>query len=362
MNRAPHLRIGAALLAALALNGCIAAAIPVLAGGAVLRSETDGERGFEVADDTAELAVAEPLDNPTVAVGDNPPSIARPSVDEAFADETVADESELIAANSDIVTEASGAAILGSMIPAEPELVAGPTLEPVAPEPETTAEAAAAPSENFDVAFGAPASRDELLETTRPEIAPGGYDSFLAYAVRLETFQPRRNPYPSALLSNPGDLTGERKSCPDGRTPIVLIDLDPADGVFDPAKALTVDRSLAEGIQTLRENGISIAWISGRSADSAGAIRRLLSISGLDLSGEDTLLLMRYVADRKQSRREELAQTGCIIAIAGDTRSDFDELFDYLKETSSAAAVESLIEDGWFLTPLALSQGAIADK
>ena len=32
MNRAPHLRIGAALLAALALNGCIAAALPVLAG------------------------------------------------------------------------------------------------------------------------------------------------------------------------------------------------------------------------------------------------------------------------------------------------------------------------------------------
>ena len=52
--------------------------------------------------------------------------------------------------------------------------------------------------------------------------------------------------------------------------------------------------------------------------------------------------------------REQLAQLSCLIAIAGDTRSDFDELYDYLLDPNDAAPLEPIIGEGWFLIPTPL--------
>jgi hypothetical protein len=42
------------------------------------------------------------------------------------------------------------------------------------------------------------------------------------------------------------------------------------------------------------------------------------------------------------------------MAIAGDTKSDFDELFEYLKDPHAAEPLDELLGAGWFLTPLPL--------
>ena len=65
----------------------------------------------------------------------------------------------------------------------------------------------------------------------------------------------------------------------------------------------------------------------------------------------DILLLMRYPGDRKQTRREDLARRACLLAIAGDEREDFDELYAYLVNPEAALRLENLIGDGWFLVP-----------
>ena len=102
---------------------------------------------------------------------------------------------------------------------------------------------------------------------------------------------------------------------------------------------------------------VEIFWISSLPAVQAGAVRRALGTSGLDPDGKDNLLLMRNADDRKQERRRELAGTHCIVAIAGDTRADFDELYAYLKDRDAAQPLEELVGAGWFLTPLPIEQG-----
>ena len=63
---------------------------------------------------------------------------------------------------------------------------------------------------------------------------------------------------------------------------------------------------------------------------------------------------MRSSEDRKQTRRDQLAEASCLIAIAGDERADFHELFDYLRNPSDADALEPMMGDGWFIIPTPL--------
>ena len=108
---------------------------------------------------------------------------------------------------------------------------------------------------------------------------------------------------------------------------------------------------LSSALAQMRASGVKIAWISGNSQSQVRAIREALNRSGLDLENSDELLLMRYPEDRKQTRREDLAASSCLIAIAGDRRTDFDELFEYLLNPEAAATLDPLIENGWFLIP-----------
>ena len=75
------------------------------------------------------------------------------------------------------------------------------------------------------------------------------------------------------------------------------------------------------------------------------------SVSGLDPTGRDPILLTLGDGDRKQTLREQAAQTACLVAIAGDERRDFDELFGYLRDPTMATNFDSLLGAGWFLVP-----------
>jgi hypothetical protein len=152
------------------------------------------------------------------------------------------------------------------------------------------------------------------------------------------------------MLSDRLSLAPTKAQC-GGVSPTILIDLDPEGGQFDPLTASRPPSGLARGLAQLRLRGVSVAWISSNSVDKLDSINRTLALSGLDINNEDRILLVRNNDDRKQTLREELAQISCLIAIAGDTRSDFDELYDYLKNPSDADSLEPLIGDGWFLIP-----------
>lgn len=204
-------------------------------------------------------------------------------------------------------------------------------VEPIAPPPAAATAEPAAPRSNR--AIGA----------------------FIAYSLRvreqqLALSQDSDSSVRSAILREPSALNGERAECLD-TAPTVLIDLDPAGALFSASTTLPATPQLSEGLETLRAHGVNVAWISGASAAYAGDFRAALSLSALDPASTDTLILMRYPRDRKQTRREALAASSCLIAIAGDERADFDELFDHLKSADAALALERIIDDGWFLIP-----------
>jgi hypothetical protein len=274
---------------------------------------------------------------------------------------------ELAVAPADAATPASGTASK------EPELpAAAPTqfADAFAPPPnsierEPTPELVSAKPAQIALAEPSaplPELAPKLAPTPRAPTVQSGptdfraYDALYSYVESQARRDPVKSPRQSALLAAPGSLSPIRTEC-SIRPPAILVDLDPGDRPFDASITPQANPSLGQILTSFRLQEIEIFWISQQSAISAGAIRKALVASGLDPQGRDGLLLMRNADDRKQARRKELAETHCLLAIGGDTRSDFDELYLYLKEETAAQPLEELIGAGWFLTPLPLTEG-----
>jgi hypothetical protein len=296
------LAVSAALLAATALPGCAAVAIPVLAGGALLGTNIDpGE-----APAPGPRAAAVPA--PTAASSAPATTVQAP-----------------VAQTPSIITPTAVSAP-----PQPPEAAAmAPATPPPAPAPAASATSLATMQlTGFDPAFAAMAS----------------------YAVAALGKAEPGKPLLSALLKDPVALDGQRQLCLAGQQAAVVIDLDPAGGLFAAPANPTIKPEHASALASLRDAGITIAWISDNPITQTGAIRTALEQSGMDPRGEDILVLRSDGEDRKQVLRNSLANNACILAIAGDERPDFDERFRYLRNPAAGAGLEVLIGDGWFLT------------
>ncbi|MGB3470244.1 MAG: hypothetical protein WBA51_05430 [Erythrobacter sp.] len=311
----PAFNVALICAAALSLSGCVAAAIPVLAGGVLVRSQTDGKgtKGSQGSKAQGEVTVAD------AATPEPGPVVAQQTPDKLAAS----------------ANEAS----------------------PMA----KTAKPAASSS-----ATGRFIVEAENAPAVAPGIAGDPFADLVAYAKARDIIDPAlKSPgqeiTASAMLLEPAELNAKRKPCA-GTTPTVLIDLDPKDSVFGPGASIAAPDGAAASLASLRENEIAVAWISGASAAYAGDVRVALKESGLDPSGKDTLLMMRYPGDRKQTRREDLAASSCLIAIAGDERRDFDELFAYLVNPEAALGLELLIGDGWFLVPRLVARHSLTTQ
>ena len=214
---------------------------------------------------------------------------------------------------------------------------------------------------DIDLAEGA---EYEILPTTElpaPDFAApdsaarAAVNDFTAYALARASALKAGETVPTALLDNPADLTPVRRQCGAG-LPSVLVDIDPPGEVASFEPPWLPSRSLANGLAELRANGVAVFWISQNGPARASAMRGALVDSGLDPQGSDGLVLMRFPAERKQARRQDLGDTICLLAIAGGERSDFDELYDYLKQDGSAQPLEPIYGDGWFLIPPPLAK------
>ena len=137
----------------------------------------------------------------------------------------------------------------------------------------------------------------------------------------------------------------------DGKVPAVVIDLDSGPQAFVPGAARAPSPALVDGLARMREAGMAVVWITALPAREVTAVAEALKTSGLDPAGSDPLLLVRNGGDRKQVLREDAARDVCVIAIAGDRKGDFDELFDYLRDQSSGESLDYLLGAGWFIVP-----------
>ena len=310
------------------LGGCVAAvaAIPVLAGGTMasgVGEEGDSappiDEGATLPPPPFERETVAPTEETTETVAVVPPAEDEPAPGLGEPIENVAMDGA--AGDEPLVTD-------------EAELAA-PTIRQAAGD---------SPGASAPPALAAPASAAPAPSALNP------YSAFFNHAIAQAGLDPVDDPRRSAILATPGSLEPVTGDCAI-RAPAVLIDLDPAGETLELDQPVSPNPELAELLAALRLRNVAVFWISGASAAGAGKLRERLLVSGLDPWGRDGLLLMRRAEDRKQIRRRELSEMHCVVAIAGDAKGDFDELFDYLKEPAAAAPLDALIGDGWFLTP-----------
>lgn len=138
-----------------------------------------------------------------------------------------------------------------------------------------------------------------------------------------------------------------------GKPLAVLIDLDDKSiSNWLEADTLYWQQGLPEALSAMRSAKISVIWLSDQPAESSSRIAGILAEAGLAApEADDFLFLDRGGEDRKQVRRWDAARSYCIIAAAGDQRSDFDELYDYLRNPDGAITLEHMFGAGWFVAP-----------
>lgn len=172
--------------------------------------------------------------------------------------------------------------------------------------------------------------------------------AFRDYALAELVKQPGVTKRPSALLSRASQLLSDRASC--AATPLaVFIDLDPGRGTFDPLAPGRPDPVMATTLAELRAKEVAVVWFTRLGAGFEEATRAALAEAGLDPERRDELVLLSTLDERKQTRRDEAAKRLCPIALVGDERADFDELYLYLKHPDAAIALDAMIGRGWFL-------------
>lgn len=326
--------IAAALLLPL-LSGCVAAAIPVLAAGGMLKTQADG-RDNQTA--KGQPRVALPADPPAPArvvanTSDNPLDDAEATLPAAIVrDYSFADGTKVTVTNA------------MASVPRPVEVAPG---TPSAAPRVTEANLPQATLLSGVTELSAPAS---VRPSALPAAPGSSYADFAAFARAQAAIPVVGADRRSAILADSGRLVPETRLC-SIHPGAILIDLDPAGDALDTARPLAANPALAVGLAELRREGIEIGWVSARTADRAGAIRKALAASGLDPDGRDQLVLLRFPEERKQTRREDFAKANCVLAIAGDERADFDELFGYLRDPAAPTPLDTLIGKGWFLVP-----------
>ena len=194
-----------------------------------------------------------------------------------------------------------------------------------------------------------------VAPVTFPPPAPAPAPSSLlvpgsAYAELASYADEVRGQGTSALLADPTQLTPQRAAC-EARPPAVLFDIDPAGGVAAIENPRLIDPAFATLVADLRAAGIAIAWMTNREPAEAAALRTVLRDLGLDEAGRDPLFVQRFPGEDKQSRRRALLETHCLLAIGGDARADFDDVYLYLRNPDDAAPLEAMIGYGWFILP-----------
>lgn len=298
----------------IALEGCVAAAIPVLAGTVLARKEVQRD------DPKPTTAPVKPPVTPIV----------------------------------EVLTSDYSLPPAGEPTPTPPGLLAV-ALVPPAPEPTPTLVAGPAaelvPAAQPTLTASAPTPEASAIPTSASGATP--YAAFARFAIThappLAAGKVRR----SALVDQDSITSEPRLTDCGAGPPAVVIDLDKGAKPFDLTDPPFPANGLADQLTAIRAAGVTVLWSASLPVDAAPELYTVLRASGLDPDRTDRLLLLRSGEERKQLRRFAAARDWCILAVAGDQRGDFDELYDYLRDPSGpiATALEPTFGEGWFLVP-----------
>ncbi len=349
-------RIALALALLVTLDGCVAAVIPVLAGAAGARSQmknktaaapraTEATPALIGAVSAAPVATAVAVPAPTLApaIASAPQTVRTaamgPPAPSPFEDAAAPPREPYRAPVSDKpgVAAASPLAPVRKAAASPPPRVArAPAPRPVTAKPE------------------APVAAPLLQPAPPPKRVRGAYTDFAQYALAQAQPMSGGAARSSVVYDPASSLEAPRYLACDQLAPAVLIDLDPATGAFSPARAGGAAPGLGDALVAVRAAGLVVLWATDLPVTLAPEVYRTLRASGLDPEGTDRLLLNRTSDERKELRKRAAARDYCIVAVAGDKRGDFAELYDYLRDPAAAAALEPRFGAGWFMVPPAL--------
>jgi hypothetical protein len=130
----------------------------------------------------------------------------------------------------------------------------------------------------------------------------------------------------------------------------VLIDIDIAPGTPSEIE-VEPQNGFGPLLQILRESGIRVMWTGDMTASAAAPILDALRKGDDPALRDEDIVLLRDKNSRKQEQKWQLARSNCVIAIAGDRKADFDELYLYLRNPDYAIRLESFMGRGWFDLP-----------
>jgi hypothetical protein len=335
------------LPAILPLGGCVAAAIPALAGGAIFKDRIDGKPDKEAHPDRIAIDYKAPPGTPMP--GPAPAPIAEPATALALAQ----DKAPAVAAVQR--PSAKNSETAPSFTAAKPPELATATIRADPAPANFASRSVTKPSKVAEVApLPAVSSAPQMAPNSAPALAQGDpYAAFVSFSLNLAPPPPPGTTRRSAIVDQ-DSITDkpELTDCGDD-PPAVMIDLDPGTASFDPADPPLPAPGLAERLAELRAGGLTVLWTASVPVERAQEIWTVLRATGLDPDRTDRLVLPRKAEERKQTRRLAAGREWCIVAIAGDRRSDFDELFDYLRDPDGpiAQALNPALGRGWFLVP-----------
>ncbi len=196
-----------------------------------------------------------------------------------------------------------------------------------------------------------------LTSRTLPSPSRHPFQDFSQYALAQAQRRDQGLGVQSAVLVEKVSLTKpETVAC--GAKPLaVIVDLDAAPVAAQNEESLT--RPLGSLLEDIRDAGLRLIWISGRrQAEVTSTLDPLRQGANPAIKAEDLISLQEQGKLRKQERRWNLAQYYCIVAVAGDEKKDFDELFEYLRNPDYAVSLGKFWNRGWFVVPHPVSVAA----
>ncbi len=284
-----------AIVGAFSLQSCVAALVPVAAGGVLIKTRVDAAKRTRKAE-----ASMQDAPKPVVIVGNG-------------------------ANNSDLPSGVSTAT--GSN---------PPTTDPLAlPIPEIPGMPKKAGGPQMDLGY-------------HP------YRDFARYALVAADNREAALSIRSAVLIEQVSLANPKTISCDYKPLAVIIDLDPKTNIASSDQASEV--TLGETIEVIRQRGIKIIWLTDKAQAALPEFLGTLRIGQVPaIKSDDLISFGANKGKRKQERRWKLAENYCIAAVAGDAKSDFDELYDYLRNPGYATRLDAFWDRGWFLLPQPLS-------
>jgi hypothetical protein len=184
------------------------------------------------------------------------------------------------------------------------------------------------------------------------------YLPFARHALEQVARRKRGESVRSAVLVDKVSLTSPVTLACGDKPLAAIIDLDiapetPAEMDVEPQKGF------GPLLEILRESGIKLAWISGVSEGQSAPSLDILRKGDEPALDKRDLLFFGHPKFRKQEQRWMLSRDYCVVAIAGDRKSDFDELYEYLRDPDYAIRLDAFMNRGWFL---ALPPAAAVDS